>query len=158
MVVQPVRAHLERLRDLAAQLNTHSDEANHLVAAVETFLSDVCNGGVQGSISIEGHADEYGPHWERVLHYGRFTDGKYRICIVYKDFDDLGPNNNPAEQWTAWANCPRDIRLAAYDQLPALLVKLIEELEARIAKLRASTESIETVLEFAALTKNGGKR
>jgi hypothetical protein len=74
MAVELLREQLARVRELTAQLNAHSDEANRIVAAVETFLSDVCNVGVDGSISIGGEADQDGPHWERLLRYGRFSD------------------------------------------------------------------------------------
>jgi hypothetical protein len=63
-MIDQVRTHLEQLRDLTSQLNAHSDDANRVAMAVETFLSDTCNVGVEGSAFVDGYGDENGPHWE----------------------------------------------------------------------------------------------
>ena len=158
-MAERLREHLARVRELTAQLNAHSDEANTVVAAVEIFLTEVCNVGVDASVCVDGAGDEDGTHWDRLLRYGRSYDGTYRFFLVDRDFDNPDSRDgSPSEKWTPWANCARDIRLSAYDRLPDLLTKLIAQLEARIAKLQASTASIETILEFAAPPKKGGKR
>ena len=73
MVLERLHEHLARVRELTAQLNAHSDEANKVVAAVEIFLTEDSNAGVDASVYVDGFKDEDGPHWsrqERALYEG----------------------------------------------------------------------------------------
>jgi hypothetical protein len=127
--------------------------------AVETFLSDTCNVGVEGSAFVDGYGDENGPHWESWLKYGRY-EGQFRLFISHVDYGCIPDADGPPEDQILWSNCPRDTRLKAYEKLPQLLAELVEKVEARVEKIRSSTAAINDILEFipSPNVKKGGKR
>jgi hypothetical protein len=155
-MIEQMRQHLVRLRDLTAQLNSHSDDANRVAMAVESFLTDTCHVGVEGQVWIDGYEENGDPGWSRVLVYGRYN-GQYRLYVAETDYRDVGPDGPEGTQ-TLWANCPRDIRLAAYEKLPDLLANLVGRVEARIEKIRACTEAINEIIDLAPPAKKGGKK
>jgi hypothetical protein len=151
-MAEQMREHLVRLRELTAQLNEHSDEVNRVAMAVERFLSADCKVGVEGQVVIDYRYDEDMLVWQRTLKYSRLQ-GEFRLHLVDWDLvsgDPEGPDQTP----TLWANCSRDDRLAAYEKLPALLEILVENLAARVEKIRVNSQAINEILESTSAVKS----
>ena len=158
MVVERLREQFPRVRELSAQLNEHSDEATRVVALTETFLSETSGVGVEADITLESNAVSEPPTWERLLRYGRFHDGKFRVFIADRDYEERDPyNDGPSETWTAWSNCAREVRLKAYDRLPELVERVIHALTLQTERLKESTASVESLLGFVEKPKGGKK-
>ncbi len=45
-----------------------------------------------------------------------------------------------------WANCPRELKLAAFNKIPALLAALIQEVEEKIGQFETDTSTIDSLL------------
>jgi hypothetical protein len=137
-----LRPRLDRLQELSKTVNSRADETGRIVQAVEKYLSEVVHIGVPAWVTID-HEDD-GEGWEREtsLAYGRFGE-KFRIFVEIGTFiaGDLHDDKK-----TLWANCPRDIKLKAYNALPKLLDELVKQLEGTLEQIQENTETIESLL------------
>jgi hypothetical protein len=137
-----LRPRLDRLQELAKTVNSRTDEAGRIVQGVEKYLSEVLHLGVSAWVRIDHEDDGDGWEKETSLAYGRYGD-KFRIFVeagtlIAGDLDDHSK--------TLWANCPRDIKLKAYNALPKLLDALVGELKGTLDQIQANTETIEGLL------------
>jgi hypothetical protein len=138
-----LRPRLDRLQELSKAVNSRTDEAGRIVQGVEKYLSDVLHLGVRASVTIDKDED-YRDAWQfqRDLVYGRYGD-KFRIFVEEATLV-AGDLDNHKE--TLWANCPRDIKLIAFNALPTLLDEMVKSLEGTLAQIQANTETIESLL------------
>ena len=138
-----LRPRLDRLQELSKTLNSSIDEAGKIVQGVESFLSDIIHLGITGGVLIDSEdLPEIGYYSSTSLIYGRYGP-KFRIFVTVS-VDDQGREDRPKE--TLWANCSRDLKLQTFNKLPALLDKLIENLESTLAQVTDNTELIQAFL------------
>ena len=78
----------------------------------------------------------------KYLVYGR-CGPKFRISVVTEIREHGEPD---MQDQTLWSNCPRDLKLLAYTQLPRLLDKLIESVEGTLEQVEFNTETIQALL------------
>jgi hypothetical protein len=137
-----LRPRLDRLHVLSKAVNSRTDEVGRVVQAVEKYLTEVVHLGVPGWVTIDREDD--GDGWEREtsLAYGRFGE-KFRIFVENGTFISGSLDDHSK---TLWANCPRDIKLKAYNALPKLLDELVKQLEGTLEQIQANTETIESLL------------
>jgi len=138
-----LRARLERLGDLAKRVNAATDEAARIVQGVESYLSDTIHLGVGAAITIDLDEDrDEGNRSEKRLVYDRYGS-KFRIFVLH-DLDFQGVPDR--QEKTLWANCPRDVKLLAFNCLPALLDELAERLEGTLEQVKLNSETIQSLL------------
>lgn len=135
-------ARLDRLQELSKTVNSRTDEAGRIVQGVEKYLSDVLHIGVAATIRIDKEGDER-DGWvrEKALTYDRYGDS-FRIFV--EDAVLIGGEPDEIKQ-TLWANCPRDVKLLAFNALPALLDAMIDRLEGTLDEIKRNTETIESL-------------
>lgn len=137
-----LRPRLDRLQELSKKLNAATDDAGRIVQGVEAYLNDVLHLGLRASVEIKSESNDDGYESSTELVYGRYGQ-KCRIHIAQLDIHQGMPVN---VEETLWANCPRDLKLAAYNSLPALLDALIKNVEATLEDVEVNTGTIETLL------------
>jgi hypothetical protein len=142
-----LKRRMARLREIAPRLNAATDQASKLVTQVEKFLVDelhigvsaqVCYEDVPAGIDDDGHALST----RHSLAFGRIG-GTFRIHVVMEtaDLDDgSSPRTTLSQERVLWPSCNRETKLKAFEKLPELLDKIIEEAE-RLARTADDTTS-----------------
>ena len=130
-------------------LNSHSNALNSAIAEVQTALQKY-NLGVQASVELDRETDDrsqYTKIWE--LSYSK-QNGKWGLYVI--DYID----ENPDDTWSPQAllEAPRDWRMAAVDNLPALIEKLAEEVKKSATK---AAKKVSTAKQIAATLARNGK-
>jgi hypothetical protein len=131
-----LKRRMARLREIAPRLNAATDQASKLVAQVEKFLVEELRIGVSAEVSYEelpaGTDDD-----NRVLSirhslaFGRGS-GSFRIHVLRETIavdDGASTRTTLAQERVLWPSCPRETKLKAFEKLPQLLDKIIEEAE-----------------------------
>ena len=138
-----LRLRLEHLQELSKQVNAAADEAGRIVQGVESYLGEVIHLGVCGSVLIDSDEDsDNGFREEYRLAYGRYGD-KFRIYVIHSRLID---GSYDVYEETLWANCPRDIKLLAYNNLIPLLDELGKSLRNTLDQVKANNETLEALL------------
>lgn len=138
---------IDRIRELACQLNQVTDEANRAVAAVERLLSEECSIGV--SCEVEANVTEHGEvdgDSEALVEttYLAYTriHGKFRLAVntvVERNHGDPGQHRELVSTDTkVWSSCTREEKLATFPKLPALL----DEMADKAAEMAEKTASV----------------
>lgn len=140
-----LKRRMARLREIAPRLNAATDQASKLVAQVEKFLVEELHIGVSAEVRYEevpaGTDDDN--HALRIRHslaFGR-VGGSFRIHVVREtvDVDDgASARTTLAQERILWPSCTRETKLKAFEKLPELLDKIIEEAE-RLAQTSEAT-------------------
>jgi hypothetical protein len=134
---------LERIQKLTTEVNAVADDTSRIVQGVEAYLSDIAHVGVSASVVLEADSnDERGWYSEMRLMYGRYGP-KYRIFVsdVVSDQGSLDKDES-----TLWANCPRDVKLMAFQRLPDLLDEIERTLRHTLEQVRLNKETLEALL------------
>ncbi len=168
-----LKRRMARLREIAPRLNAATDQVSKLVAQVEKFLVEELHIGVSAEVFYEelpaGTDDDN--HALRVRHslaFGR-VGGSFRIHVVREtiDVDDgASARTTLAQERMPWPSCTRETKLKAFEKLPDLLDKIIEEAE-RLAQTSEATrvkvdamigeeEPVEVVQGGARVSESGG--
>jgi hypothetical protein len=168
-----LKRRMARLREIAPRLNAASDQASRLVAQVEKFLVDELHIGVSAEVCYEefpaGTDDD-----NRVLQirhslaFGR-DGGSFRIHLLKEtiDVDDgTSARTTLAQERILWRSCTRETRLKAFEKLPDLLDKIIEEAErlaqasegarVKVDAMLGEEEPVEVVPGRAWVSESGG--
>jgi hypothetical protein len=142
-----LKRRMAKLREIAPRLNAATDQASKLVAMVEKFLVEELRIGVSAEVSYEelpaGTDDDN--HELRILHslaFGR-SGGSFRVHVVRETVvvDDGAPTRTIlAQERILWPSCSRETKLKAFEKLPELLDKIIEEAE-RLARTSETTRA-----------------
>jgi len=149
-----LRPRLDRLTELSKQVNASTDEAGRIVQGVETYLSDVLHLGVRASITLEHDEDEGGDFCSTTeVVYGRYGS-RFRIFVSHFLVVDGGVEK---DEETLWANCSRDLKLRAFNEIPALLDELVKKLEGTLELVETSSRMIESLLPPIAPKEKGAK-
>ena len=149
---------IERLRTLSPQLNESTDEANRVVAMVETFLNDECSIGLPAEVvvckvtkRIETPSDNRyeDPKTTTAVEYTTLNyervDGTFRIAV------EVGLSHEGGDEWeqtslTPWASCPRSVKLATFPKLGDLLTEICESTEKAIEQTTETSKAVEEIL------------
>jgi hypothetical protein len=138
---------MARLREIAPRLNAATDQASKLVTQVEKFLVDELHIGVSAQVCYEDvpsgiDDDDHALSIRHSLAFGR-AGGSFRIHVVTETAvvgDGSAPRTILSTEWTLWPSCSRETKLKAFEKLPMLLDKIIEEAE-RLARTADDTTS-----------------
>ena len=141
---------LKKLQEIAPELNRVADSAAKIVQEVETMLTKL---GIGVSASALVGEFPKSPKVREItnLAYGRIS-GKFRIAVVVEkevDYDAQGGGEYTASNTiseTPWLECPRDVKLATFPFLPALLQELIKNAESAKANVEKAQEAIRALL------------
>ncbi len=140
-----LKRRMARLRELAPRLNAATDQASRLVAQVEKFLVDELHIGVSAQVCYEDvpagiDEDDRALSTRQSLAFGR-AGGNFRIHVVLETAalaDGSSPRAPLSQERILWPSCCREIKLKAFEKLPELLDKIIEEAE-RLARTADDT-------------------
>ena len=140
-----LKKRMQKLRAIAPRLNSATDQASKLVALVEKFLVEELRIGVSAEVCYEElpAATEDDGRALRIRHslaFGR-CGASFRIHVVRETVavDDGASARTPlAQERILWPSCSRETKLKAFEKLPELLDKIIEEAE-RLARTAEAT-------------------
>jgi hypothetical protein len=119
-MIDVLKARLSELREITPRLDAATDRASEVVAKVERYL--VYELGVEVSARVYLGEDRY-------LAFGP-VDDEHQIHIVVE-----GPFQ---ERRVEWPSCSRELKLKAFDKVPALLEKIFQEAD-RLAEEAETT-------------------
>lgn len=133
------------LRNLSSHLNDVTDQATAAVRRVETFLNQECRLGLSVFVPV---ADPAPGAAALQLGYAR-TAGRYRIVVrtLCLDASDDDPDAVDGDDMVAWTECPREIKLDAFQQLPDLLGVLQQHLTQVIARTDQAVAAARNITE-----------
>jgi len=126
-------------------LNAATDQASKLVALVEKFLVEELHIGVSAEVCYEEvpagtDDDNHALRIRNSLAFGR-VGGSFRIHVVRETVavdDGASARTTLAQERILWPSCTRETKLKAFEKLPELLDKIIEEAE-RLAQTSEAT-------------------
>ena len=140
-----LKRRMARLREIAPRLNAATDQASRLVALVEKFLVEELHIGVSAQVGYEElpagtDDDNQALRIRHSLAFGR-VGGSFRIHVVRETFevdDGASARTTLGQERMLWPSCTRETKLRAFEKLPELLDKIIEEAE-RLARTSEAT-------------------
>ena len=140
-----LKRRMAKLREIAPRLNAATDQASKLVAMVEKFLVEELHIGVSAEVCYEDlpagtDEDNHALRIRHSLAFGRVS-GSFRIHVIREtiDTDDGAAGRTTlAQERVLWPSCTRETKLKAFEKLPELLDKIIEEAE-RLAETSEAT-------------------
>ncbi len=168
-----LKRRMAKLREIAPRLNAATDQASKLVAMVEKFLVEELHIGVSAEACYEelpAGTDEDN-HALTIRHSLAFCrgGGSFRIHVVKETVavaDRASARTTYAQERTLWPSCSRETKLKAFEKLPELLDKIIEEAErlaqtsdatrVRVEDMIGEEEPIESVRDRAWVSESGG--
>src|SRR5262245_42976811 len=135
---------LQALREIAPNLNKMSDEAAKIIRETERALQEL-NLGIAAEVvvSSENKSSKVTEWTSLAFKRAPFDPGEktlFRVMVVEERSTDFGDDRNFSQRaWkitseTPWLECSRDVKLATFPKLPALLEELI-----KVAKESLST-------------------
>jgi hypothetical protein len=134
---------LQRLGTVAKSLNEVSDEITKVVQGVESHLSEQLRIGVRAGVLIEHDENEDASICiDYSLVYGRHGSS-FRFYVVHTVDCD---GNNQGRTETLWANCPRDLKLMAFQKLPELLDAIATNAEKLLAQVNVSFATVQDMI------------
>ena len=140
-----LKRRMARLREIAPRLNAATDQASKLVAQVEKFLVEELHIGISAEVCYEElpagiDDDNQTLRIRHSLAFGR-GGGSFRIHVVRETVDvedGASARKTLAQERILWPSCSRETKLKAFEKLPELLDKIIEEAE-RLAQTSEAT-------------------
>ena len=146
---------IERIREVAGQLNQFTDEANRVVATVEKVLNEECSIGV--SCEVEANVTEHGGgdgNAEGLVEttYLAYTrvHGKFHLAVnTVVERKHAGPEQHRepvSADIKVWSSCSREEKLAALPKLPVLLDEIADRAAEMAEKTAGAAESLHEIL------------
>jgi hypothetical protein len=133
---------LNRLEELAKQVNAASDETGRQFQRVEAHLNKVIHLGVTAEVLIDSSSLPEEFYESRTwLVYGRYGP-KFRIYVR----ETLHQLDSQTCEETLWSNCSRDVKLLAFNYLPSLLEELERSLECTLEQIKSNSEALQSLL------------
>jgi hypothetical protein len=128
---------LASIRSLASRLNELTEQANHTIRTIESFL-DECSVGITTYVSVETP----NPQSPAGLYLGYLrVKGRYRIAVV--ESDDMGEDTAVRP----WSDCTRDEKVKTFEKLPDLLNSLTKNLTSKIKATETTTQAVAQALK-----------
>jgi hypothetical protein len=129
-----IAASFKRLAETASVLNKASDEFGKPIAQIEQALCRL-NIGVEAWERIRGGTDDStGEYWRESVGFTK-VDGEWCLAINENSGNQHYGDVHYDRTWT-FASAPRSLRIAAIDQLPDLVEKLISVADKTAKKMR----------------------
>jgi len=152
MTRDALRPRLNRLGELAKQLNASSDEIALIVQRVEAYLSENLKLGVWANATLEHEESEDGSYKStKSLVYGRLGP-KFRFYVIDEVYDHgCGNQFDPVP----WGNCTREVKISAFNALPNLLDKLIANVQNTLEEIEANKETLDAIVPIREPKKKG---
>lgn len=147
-MAQSIREILDVLRNEAPLLNAEIHQAAEVLRRVENELEE-CKAGIFAYAFIDKRIDreeDGAVEVEAYLTYGRIN-GRFQIYVMetLRSCDENGEFSIPqGMRRTPWGSCPRHIKTASFEKLPALLdeiVRNVRELREEIKSTRLAFEA-----------------
>jgi hypothetical protein len=142
-----LKRRMARLREIAPRLNAATDQASRLVAMVEKFLVEELHVGVSAEVCYEDlpagtdEADQV-LRQRHLLAFGR-SGGSFRLHVVRETVaqdEESAAQTTLSQERILWPSCSRETKLKAFEKLPELLDRIIEEAE-RLAETSETTSA-----------------
>ena len=144
----PLDVTLRSLSLASDQLNTNSNALNSAIAEVQTALQKY-NLGVQAYVELAREGDGRDPyHKVWALSYSK-QNGKWGLYVISYIDEDSDATWNPQ----ALLEAPREWRMAAVDNFPALIETLVAEVNKSAAEAAKKVTQAKQIA--ASLTRNG---
>ncbi|HUM03304.1 MAG TPA: hypothetical protein VL084_13530 [Thermoanaerobaculia bacterium] len=151
MSKQDIPAILSGLRAATPKLNETTDKANEAVRRIERLLSDELKLGVQGEVVIS--SSHKAPKLREVmsLAYERHR-GAFRIVVKRSEgmtfVDERGHNDEALKEIEniPWAECPRHIKLEAFERLPDLLKQVSATAKDLLDRTDSTSQAVDDLL------------
>jgi hypothetical protein len=148
-----LKRRMAKLREIAPRLNAATDQASKLVTLVDKFLVEELHIGVSAEVCYEelpaGTDDDN--HALKIRHslaFGR-GGGSFRIHVVKETVavdDGASARTTLAQERILWPSCSRETKLKAFEKLPELLDKIIEEAERLTQTSEATRVKVEEMI------------
>jgi hypothetical protein len=149
-----IKASYRDLSTVAADLNAISDELGKPIADLDVALKKL-NLGVAVWVSLRGGDDPRdGSYWGDDLGYAK-VGGKWGVAIRSVAGNVNWPDEEKQEWWL-FNDAPRELRMAAIGQVPALLEKLHEstaEMARRVRERLTDAQEVAAAVKEAATLK-----
>ena len=129
---------LSALRGITPRLNSVTDQVSEIVRSVEKTLVEELKIGIDASEWFLGEpAGEPGVTREHSLAFSRVGTAGYRINVSIvtvrdapKEGSEPAPSRRQSEERILWQSCTRELKLKAFEKLPALLDSIVKSAEA----------------------------
>jgi hypothetical protein len=150
-MTESLRTPLNKLKELAPQVNRLADEAAKTVREIEQLLADKLGLTVSAETGVSYIQTSTQTAEHTNLAYRR-VGGKFRIAVVKERCTNFVNDRNWADTaWktldeTPWLECPRDEKLATFPKLPKLLEAIVEAVEKSVAAVQQAQPEVEAVL------------
>ncbi|MBM4071399.1 MAG: hypothetical protein FJ271_21045 [Planctomycetes bacterium] len=139
-MVANIKKSLQSLRKLAPELNRAADDATALVRDIEKALQEL-DLGVRASVQVlKMEDDEFA-----CLTFKRIG-GKFRIAVAIDEPEDDGESWKTVSE-TPWLECPRDLKLKTFPQLPALLADIETQVQRTVKSITEAGPAVRELLK-----------
>jgi len=151
MTKQDIPAILSGLRAATPKLNETTDKANDAVRRIERLLNDELQLGVQSEVVISSRHKTPKLREVMSLAYERYRGG-FRIVVKKNEgttfVDERGHSD---EAWKEidnipWAECPRHIKLEAFERLPDLLKQVSATAKDLLDRTDSTSKAVDDLL------------
>ena len=132
----------QKLQSSASILNAVSDELGKAIAQIDDGLRKL-NLGITTWVQLRGgDGRHYGrdDFWHEDVGYSKIN-GKWGISLRKLSGDYTDPDSEYQESWL-FADAPRELRIQAIDQLPALFQKLSAEANKVTMEVKAKLPNV----------------
>ena len=127
-----------RAAGITPRLNSVTDQVSEIVRSVEKTLVEELKIGIDASEWFLGEpAGEPGVTREHSLAFSRVGTAGYRINVSIvtvrdapKEGSEPAPSRRQSEERILWQSCTRELKLKAFEKLPALLDSIVKSAEA----------------------------
>jgi hypothetical protein len=147
-----LKRRMAKLREIAPRLNAATDQASKLVAQVEKFLVEELHLGVSAEVGYEelpaGTDDDRVLRVRQSLAFGR-SGGSFRIHVLRETItvdEDTSARTTLSRERILWPSCTREIKLKAFEKLPDLLDRIIDEAERLTGTSEATRAKVEEMI------------
>ncbi len=145
---------LSALRGITPRLNSVTDQVSEIVRSVEKTLVEELKIGIDASEwFLSEAAGEPGVSREHSLAFSRVGTAGYRINVSIvtvrdapKEEGEPAPARRLNEERILWQSCSRELKLKAFEKLPALLDSIIKSAEALLKTADDTATKIKEML------------
>ena len=142
----------KRLASSALTLNLVSDNFGKPIATIEDALRRL-NIGVEAWERVRGSdGDPQGEFWSEHIGFAKVT-GEWCIALRRTDGHHAFPGEESQEFWN-FRDAPRSTRIAAVDQLPDLIDKLVKAAEKTAKRMQEKLPEVEALAQAVTAAAN----
>jgi hypothetical protein len=132
-----LKKRLAALRGISPRLNAVTDQVSEIVRSVETTLVEELRIGTEAKVLFHSEPGaEAGTSLQTYLAFGRVGSAGHRVHILTLVVRDIVEDRGTAAtsetlkaEQTLWPSCSREMKLRAFEKLPDLLDKIVQNAE-----------------------------